>query len=357
MPLKPLYYFLRPIIPRPLQLILRRRLILRKRSLYSHIWPIDPAACAPPEEWIGWPEKKQFALVLQHDVDTQRGHDKCRCLMDLEESCGFRSSFNFVPERYNVSESLRNEITSRGFEVCVHGLKHDGKLFSSKRVFQKRAISINRYLMEWNSLGFTSPSMHHNLDWMHELNIAYDTSTFDTDPFEPQPDSARSIFPFLVYKRLDGSTASNAPGFNDFKHPSFYVELPYTLPQDHCIFIIMKEKTIDIWKQKLDWIAEKGGMALLNTHPDYMNFVSRKFSFEEYPAQYYKGFLEYIKSKYYGQYWHALPSQIAHFWRENMVVILTQRHKASKKNYLKTNILSPPKIGIDTLISGLKVRF
>jgi hypothetical protein len=32
----------------------------------------------------------------------------------------------------------------------------------------------------------------------------------------------------------------------------------------------MGEKTISIWKKKLDWIVEKGGMALLITHPDYM---------------------------------------------------------------------------------------
>ena len=38
------------------------------------------------------------------------------------------------------------------------------------------------------------------------------------------------------------------------------------------LFILMKEKNIDIWKQKLDWISEHSGMALLNTHPDYMNF-------------------------------------------------------------------------------------
>ena len=38
------------------------------------------------------------------------------------------------------------------------------------------------------------------------------------------------------------------------------------------LFILMKEKNINIWKQKLDWIAEHGVMALMNTHPDYMNF-------------------------------------------------------------------------------------
>lgn len=271
---------------------------------YNHIWPIDPGAGKPPEGWTGWPDKKKFALAIQHDIDTQKGHDKCRDLMALEEDSGVRSLFSFVPERYNVSESLRNELLNKGFDIGVHGLKHDGKLFLSKKIFQKRAIRINRYLKEWNSVGFSSPSMHHNLDWMHLLAIKYDISTFDTDPFEPQPDSVSTIFPFWVQR------SSNKTGF---------VELPYTLPQDHALFIIMKEKTIDIWKQKLNWIAEKGGMALLNTHPDYMNFSGRKLSIEEYPAKYYKDFLEHITSKYAGQYWHALPRDIARFWSETMV--------------------------------------
>ena len=271
---------------------------------YNHIWPIDPRAGKPPEGWTGWPDKKKFALAIQHDIDTQKGHDKCRDLMALEEDSGVRSLFSFVPERYNVSESLRNELLNKGFDIGVHGLKHDGKLFLSKKIFQKRAIRINRYLKEWNSVGFSSPSMHHNLDWMHLLAIKYDISTFDTDPFEPQPDSVSTIFPFWVQR------SSNKTGF---------VELPYTLPQDHALFIIMKEKTIDIWKQKLNWIAEKGGMALLNTHPDYMNFSGRKLSIEEYPAKYYKDFLEHITSKYAGQYWHALPRDMARFWSETMV--------------------------------------
>jgi len=42
------------------------------------------------------------------------------------------------------------------------------------------------------------------------------------------------------------------------------VELPYSLPQDFSLFVIMRERNIDIWKIKLDWIVEKGGMALLH---------------------------------------------------------------------------------------------
>lgn len=299
-----IYYYLKPLIPRGLQIILRRQMISRQRLLCKDTWPIDQKAAKPHDGWSGWPEQKQFAVVLQHDVETQCGHDKCHELMEVEESLGFRSSFNFVPERYEVSEKLRNDLTRRGFEVAVHGLKHDGRLFSSKNVFQRRATRINRYLKEWRSVGFSSPSMHRNLDWIHALNIEYDTSTFDTDPFEPQPDGLGTIFPVL----MDGK--SNQKGF---------IELPYTIPQDFTLFVLMKEKNIDIWKRKIDWIIEKGGMALLLTHPDYMNFGGQKLGIQEYPAEFYMEFLERVKSKYEGQYWHVLPKDVARLCQKNML--------------------------------------
>ena len=107
-------------------------------------------------------------------------------------------------------------------------------------------------------------------------------------------------------------------------------------------------------------------MALLNTHPDYMNFNQgaevggrraegfrheirnpkseirnkfkirnsnnknrrpvarrwrtegkrRKMGLEEYPVEYYVECLEYVKGKYEGQYWHVLPREMARFWKE-----------------------------------------
>jgi len=277
-------------------------MITYKRKKYSHIWPIDPAAVEPPQGWKGWPNNKEFAVVLSHDVDTREGHDRCYQLMDIEEKLGFRSSFNIVPENYRVSKALINTIKYRGFEVCVHGLKHDGKLFFSKHLFDKSAIRINDYLKKWGAAGFTSPSMFHNLKWMHALNISHSTSTFDTDPFEPQPDGIGTIFPFWV------KNSSPAKG---------YVELPYTLPQDFTLFILMKEKNIKIWKDKLDWIAKRGGMALFNVHPDYINFNEKKNRNEEYTVELYIEFLEYIKEKYKDQYWHALPRDVARFWKQN----------------------------------------
>ncbi len=296
------YYQIKPLIPRSLQIILRRAIVQIKLKSYRHIWPIDENACDKPAGWSGWPDRKQFALVLMHDVDTEKGHSKCRQLVQLEEKMGFQSVFNFVPERYIVSPELREDLVKRGFEVGVHGLKHDGKLFLSRKKFTQHAIRINHYLKEWKSVGFVSPSMHRNLDWMHDLNIDYDASTFDTDPFEPQSDGAGTIFPFIVHGK-NGRMG--------------YVELPYTLPQDFTLFILMQEKNINIWKKKLDWIAENGGMALLITHPDYMNGNGR-CTMEEYPMEYYEEFLNYVKEKYAGRYWNQLPKEIAHFWKEKM---------------------------------------
>jgi peptidoglycan/xylan/chitin deacetylase (PgdA/CDA1 family) len=224
--------------------------------------------------------------------------------MTLEKLLGFRSSFNFVPLRYNVSKGLLEQLCKSGFEIGLHGLHHDGKLYKSRTIFRERAKIINEYLRQWDCVGFRSPSMHHNLEWLHELNILYDSSTFDTDPFEPQPTGVGTIFPFDVCH--DGGNKG-------------YVELPYTIPQDFTLFILMKEPNIKIWKRKLDWIADNGGMALLNTHPDYMNFKHDKMTIDEYPSRHYSNFLEYVRTNYEGKYWHVLPRDIASFWTERRV--------------------------------------
>ena len=219
--------------------------------------------------------------------------------MELEAKFGFRSSFNFVPEGYETPKELRDELARNGFEVGVHGLKHDGKLYNSREIFRERAQRINHYLKEWKAVGFRSPFMHHNLEWIHDLNIQYDASTFDTDPFEPQPDGENTIFPFWVSRPGGGG----------------YMELPYTLVQDFNLFMILQEKSIDVWKRKLDWIAEHGGMALLNTHPDYVHFGPGPAPEGEFCAELYAELLEYMKSQHLGQYWHALPREVGDYCR------------------------------------------
>jgi predicted glycosyltransferase len=290
------YYGLKPYLPSALRIAFRRWRARHKRDAHADVWPIKEGSEKPPPGWRGWPEGKRFAFVLTHDVEGKRGLDRCRQLMELDSSLGFRSSFNFVPEGdYSTPKELRDHLNANGFEVGVHDLKHDGKLYHSRKIFKARAERINHYLKEWNAVGFRSGFMLHNLEWLHDLNILYDSSTFDTDPFEPQPDGVHTIFPFWT------------PG----PRGCGYIEIPYTLVQDFNLFIILQEKTIDVWKRKLDWIVERGGMALLDVHPDYVDFHSQNGSAREYPATRYQEFLRYVKSKYDGLYWHALPNEVA----------------------------------------------
>ena len=315
MSLNTLFYLAKPFLPRSVQLYLRKKRIEYLWGQCRDRWPIDESAGVTPPAWQEWPEGKRFALVLTHDVEKQKGQDKCSSLVRLEEGLGFRSSFNFVPQRYCVSPALRAYLFERGFEVGVHDLNHDGKLFSSRKIFYSRAPLINRYLKEWNSVGFRAGAMHHNLDWISELDLHYDCSTFDTDPFEPQPDAIGTIFPFWV------KSGSSRGG---------YAELPYTLAQDFTLFILMRNTSIDIWKKKLDWIAQKGGMALVNTHPDYMNFGGAQGGGpEQYPAQYYRDFLHYVISRYEGEYWNGLPREVASLVRSNYLEMATTHRRVN----------------------------
>jgi hypothetical protein len=298
------FYLLKPLLPRRVQIAMRRAAIRVQQKRHAAVWPIDPACAGAPAGFPGWPSGKQFAFVLTHDVETAIGRDRCLALQDLDRTWGFRSSFNFVPERYHVPAELRARLVAGGGEIGVHGLKHDGKLFSSWKVFEERAARINGYLAEWGAVGFRAPAMHHNLDWIRHLDIEYDESTFDTDPFEAQPDGVRAVFPFWV------PPAGGRAG---------YVELPYTLPQDFTLFVLMKQPGIVVWARKLDWLAARGGMALVDAHPDYMCFGPGAPRLEEYPVRLYEELLRYVSERYAGACWNPLPRELARFWREAIV--------------------------------------
>lgn len=292
------YYLLKPILPWGLRMSLRRWRAERRRRSSAGVWPIDPGSSAAPPGWPGWPEGKRFGVVLTHDVEGKKGYERVPRLVDLTQKYGFRACFNFVPlGEYQVTPAMLELLEGAGFEAGAHGLRHDGKLFQSPKKFAVKAAQIRDAMCRWGAVGFRAPLMQHRLGWMHELGAEYDCSTFDADPFEPEPDGMRTIFPFWV----------QGPGNQGF------VELPYTLVQDFNLFKILGEQSIDIWKRKLDWLAEQGGMALINTHPDYMS-MNGSPGRDEYPVDRYEEFLRYLRDKYSDQYWHALPREVSRYY-------------------------------------------
>lgn len=292
------YFRMKPFIPERMRWAIRRNQAGRVLKRTSHCWPIDERSAARPPDWRGWPNGKRFGFVITHDVESARGVEQVRPLAAMERRLGFKSSFNFIPEgTYEDPVCLRAWLTELEFEIGVHDLHHDGHLFASRRQFSRSAEKINHYLDKWGASGFRSGFMLRELDWIHELDVLYDASTFDTDPFEPQPCGVGTIFPFEVKSEDD--------------HIGSYVELPYTLPQDSTLFLLLREVTPEVWMRKLDWIASHGGLALVNIHPDYIRFSQDGYSGCSYPVAIVEQFLEYVKDKYENQFWNPLPRELA----------------------------------------------
>ncbi len=287
------YYRLRSLIPLPVrQLLQRYRQVERttdwyiprhfERSLAATYMAAGEAGFPTIHPW---PDGARFAFVPTHDVETAEGMRRIERLANLEEDLGFRSSWNIVPHKYAVDRGLLRDLQARGFEIGVHGYNHDGKLFTSRALFNNRVPAINTALEEFNAVGFRAPMVHRNLKWMQALDIEYDASCFDIDPYQAMPGGVGSVWPFIVGR---------------------FVEMPYTLPQDHTLFIALGERDGNIWNAKLDHVVKLGGMALLITHPDYLDQGPRMDA--------YRDLLE--KARETEGMWHTLPRQTAAWWRE-----------------------------------------
>ena len=204
-----------------------------------------------PVPWIApWPEPYRWAIVLSHDVEHRPGYDNVHLLADVELGLGYTSSWNFVPERdYKVESERLDRLRADGFEIGLHGLRHDGRDLESRTTFERRLPAMQAYAQRWGAVGFRSPATHRDWELMPLLGVEYDSSSPDTDPFEPKSGGCCTWWPF----------------FN-----RDLVELPITLTQDHTLFVILQRSDDALWREKADFLRDRGGMALLVTHPDYM---------------------------------------------------------------------------------------
>lgn len=293
------YYRARPALPRPAQLGLRRAFSrLQSRARFPR-WPLEPAlhdlydllfqyiadVAGGPVPWLApWPGGHSWALVLTHDVETAVGYAHLHLLRGAEARAGYRSSWNFVPRRYAVDDATVRELTAAGWEVGVHGLYHDGRDLASLRVLKRRLPAMREHAARWGASGFRSPATHRVWEWMPLLGFDYDSSYPDTDPYEPQAGGCCSLLPY----------------FN-----GDLVELPLTLPQDHTLFAILGHTDETAWVEKAEQIRARGGMALLNAHPDYL--------LEDSAVRLYERFLARFAADEGA--WRALPREVGAWWR------------------------------------------
>jgi len=294
-----LYYAIRPALPRKLQLLLRRGHAARQTYPEFPGWPeehslhdlydwlldrLEDVAGEPVPYLHPWPNGHTSAFVLTHDVETAAGRDAIEVLRAPERSRGLRSSWNLVPERYEVADELLDQLRSEGCEIGVHGLRHDGRDLASKRMLRKRLPAIRAWADRWGAVGFRSPATQRSWELMPLLGFAYDSSYTDSAPHEPRPGGCCSYLPFFI---------------DDL------VELPLTLPQDHTLFDILGMTDGSVWRSKVDALRSRNGMVLMIAHPDYVDCPGML------PA--WEALLDQLCAD--AGAWHALPREVAAWWR------------------------------------------
>ena len=299
-----LYYHLRPLtnlaIRKQVQKFHARNW---KKRAFPH-WPVDTTVegvCETalllsmeargvekiPFVWF-WPDGASSCLAMTHDVETRAGRDFCPALMDVDDAFGVKAVFGIVPEeRYEVSPDLLESIRSRGFEVAIQDLNHDGRLFDDKQEFLRRAKIINRYGREFGARGFRAAVLYRKPEWYDALEFAYDMSFPNVAPLDPQHGGCCTVTPFFIGNML---------------------ELPVTTIQDYTLFHVLNERSIDLWKSQIDLVLKKNGLLSFIVHPDY---VLRPDTFSVY--KHLLGYLQELREK--TAIWCALPSEINEWWR------------------------------------------
>ena len=298
------YYRLRPLLPVSYRKHLQRTALRGRQTREFPRWPVDLTVERLVAEiwrrlleasdhrrfpfiWF-WPDGKTSACMMTHDVETSVGRDFCGSLLSMEARFAVVSSFEVVPEqRYEVKATYLDLIREAGCEVCVHGLNHDGRLFSSREIFRDRAERIRQYALEWGAVGFRSPVMYRNLNWMPELGFDYDMSVPNVAHLDPQPGGCCSVMPYFIGQLL---------------------ELPLTTIQDYSLFHILGQRSTDLWRSQAAKVIAANGLLSFIIHPDYVT--------ENWSSRVYLELLDFITGlRHDANVWLALPNVVSQWWR------------------------------------------
>lgn len=308
-----LYYFLRPVLPVSVRRHLQRIHLRDWNQLPFPRWPVDCSADRLLEEmlllslrqsevdripfiWF-WPEGRSACCLMTHDVETRTGRDFCSTLMDLDESFGIRASMQVIPEgRYDVSPEFLDSLRSRGFEVVIHDLNHDGHLYRNREQFLERAARINDYGRDFGADGFRAAVLYRKQVWYDALHFAFDMSVPNVAHLDPQRGGCCSVMPFFL---------------------GDIVELPVTTVQDYSLFSILNDYSISIWEKQTEIILSRHGLMSFIIHPDYVMRPRPRAVLEEL-----LGHLAHLRDD--ENVWITLPGEVNRWWRQRAAMTLVE---------------------------------
>jgi hypothetical protein len=310
------YYWIRPLLPVPVRKHLQKVHLSGWQHLPFPRWPVDTTVDALHEQlltlsiasaeveaipfiWF-WPEGATAAAIVTHDVETDKGVQLSSYVMDIDESHGIYSSFQIVPrQRYEVTQKYLSSLRARGFEVNVHDLNHDGRLFRSWTDFKQRVVEINRHGREFGAVGFRSAVLYRHQDWYDLLEFEYDMSVPNVAHLDPQRGGCCTVMPYFVGNIL---------------------ELPVTMTQDYSLFYILNDYSLTLWNRQIDLILQKHGLLSVIVHPDYLGGGRATMTYRELLT-----LLAQLKQSQ--NVWVTLPREVNKWWRQRSKMELVCRNR------------------------------
>lgn len=309
-----LYYTARPLLPVSIRRHLQRTWLKGWNERPFPHWPVDRTVdkmfevlirlalqasgqVRIPFIWF-WPEGKSSCAIMTHDVETASGLKFTRELMDINDSFAIRSSFQIIPEaRYTATENVLSAIRERGFEINVHDLKHDGRLFEDHSRFVQSATRINECALRFGSKGFRSGVLYRNLNWYGAFRFSYDMSVPNVAHLDPQTGGCCTVMPYFVGNIL---------------------ELPVTTTQDYSLFHILDTYSLDLWREQISQIMQQHGLISFIVHPDYLDTPQARDT--------YTDLLKYLAQlRADAGMWTALPGEVDTWWRQRSKMRLVRQ--------------------------------
>lgn len=253
-----------------------------------------------------WPEGKEYAVVLTHDVDSDFALRHRRALDRLrktEEKVEARSAWLVVTKLLGTGLAALDDLYAAGHEIGFHGTRHDHRLaFLPPISLAERIKSASVLIERFRARGFRSPASLRTPAMFHALDgsFEYDMSMHDAISHPATPTSGTegcsTCHPFLI-------------GGTDL------LEIPTTVPEEwYCeLRGLGPEETLQRQLEALDRVGARGGVANVLAHPE------PQLSLREPWLEVYRRLVERVAAD--ERAWLVRPGDLNRHWRSRRTAI------------------------------------
>jgi hypothetical protein len=201
------------------------------------------------------------ALVITHDIETQRGLEKALLLKSVENELEIESTWFLPSDEYPIARNIAAELGWKSI-IGSHDVKHDGRLMQmhdSNELAQRLSKSKRtlEQIFDQDVNCFRSPLLQFSRKILSGLRQAGYTFDFSLPCWEPAHPSAMGGFGIELAQPFEADGV---------------VEIPLTLFQDHQVLSVLGMNTHEatkLWTKQAKMIRSFGGDIVLLVHPDY----------------------------------------------------------------------------------------